>query len=191
MDRFKLIAACAAAAVIGAAVSEVKAEPAELVLPIDRSNSGAPVSVIKRPVLVPDATVSRAISETPVHPHLIEVRVNHTTVYLDPEKDYTNLRPDGRGLPEDHSLVRAHNLAMRMRAVNEQRVFYGSDRSNGAKAALPKPRMTIIKPKPFAKPRKDRGEPENLEVAPPSPWKTPEVPGAPDGESAGRVAAAD
>ena len=45
-------------------------------------------SVIQRRVVDPDVVVGAALSRQPVHDHLIEVQVGHTTVYLDPSRDY-------------------------------------------------------------------------------------------------------
>lgn len=62
------------------------------------------VEIVYRRVVEPAATVSRALSEQPVHPHLIKVLVGSTSITLDP---YQELRRPTGGIDENHFLRRA------------------------------------------------------------------------------------
>ena len=60
--------------------------------------------IVYRPVFETAATIDRELAMQPVHPHLIEVSVGHTTITLDPHQ---NLRRPTGGIDENHSLMRA------------------------------------------------------------------------------------
>ena len=79
--------------------------------------------VIEQHVLDPAAAVSRELSDQPVHPYLIEVRVVNTTVWLDSEKDY--IRQGFYKIDENHHIPAAHRLA-RSRRAPRARTSWGS-----------------------------------------------------------------
>jgi len=65
-------------------------------------------AVVTRRVVDPGVTVSRSLSEQPVHPHLVEVQVGVTTIYLDPHKEY--YRQNEYPIDENHTIMRALRL---------------------------------------------------------------------------------
>lgn len=119
---------------------------------------GAPVGVVLRQVASGAVTIDRALAETPTRPYLIEVRVNQTTVYLDPCKDYLrqgpNLIDSDQYIPRAqrlwHSLVssRAQLVLPRDRQVAETR-----------SGQLPQPRAIFMKPQAQPKAVPAPGEP--------------------------------
>lgn len=62
------------------------------------------VRIVHRRVLEPAATVSRELSEQPVRPHLAELEVVHTRVFVDPKQ---HLGRRTGGIDHNHSLHRA------------------------------------------------------------------------------------
>jgi len=78
------------------------------------------VMVIQRQIVEPAAVVSRALSEQPVHPHLIEVLLlgegqrETSTIYLDPLADYEH--QGSLVLDENHFINRAQRLGRSLRA---------------------------------------------------------------------------
>lgn len=88
----------------------------------ERTQKGHPQTfVIDRPVVAPAATVSRALHEQPVWPHLAEVFIfgegqsQTSTIYLDPDVDYQN--QGMLELDENHFINRAQRMVRRLRAV--------------------------------------------------------------------------
>ncbi len=53
------------------------------------SNGSGLVTVTQRDTVAPAAVVKATLSRQPVHPHLVEVQVGHTTIFLDPSTDPT------------------------------------------------------------------------------------------------------
>ncbi len=68
----------------------------------------SPVTLVQRQVAEPAAVVSRELSQQPVHPHLIELKVAQTTTYIDPAKDYQF--QNGNPIDQNHSILRAQRL---------------------------------------------------------------------------------
>ncbi|MEX0887483.1 MAG: hypothetical protein WD009_13695 [Phycisphaeraceae bacterium] len=66
--------------------------------------------VVFRPVVEPAATVSRALAEQPTFLHLAEVRLNQTTILVDPEKPL-------RRLDESHEIRRAQRMFLSRQAL--------------------------------------------------------------------------
>jgi hypothetical protein len=115
--------------------------------------------VITRRVVEPAATVGRQLSEQPVHPHLIEVRVVNATVWLDPDKDY--IRQGHYKIDENHHIPAAQRLARSLMAL-PARTYWGSMDSQSALVNGVKPHMILMKPqfRHAPAPKPDRSEQE-------------------------------
>lgn len=110
-------------------------------------NSQSDVHVVSRSVTEPSAVINRALSEQPVHPHLIEVRLVHTTVHLDPEKNYERSGRVGRRNPNE-KLLKAQCLWKYLNA-RKAYVIYGRGHQ-AIETATVKPRVIIMKPNEHA-----------------------------------------
>ena len=71
------------------------------------------MSIIERRVVKPAATVARPMSEQPVHPDLFEVRIVHTTVWIDPDKEM--IRNVRYRIDHNHAIPAAQRLAHSLR----------------------------------------------------------------------------
>ena len=108
---------CVAAAVIGFGAAATWAGEARIVRPEGQTGPKVyrvhtsprrQVHLVERAVTNSAAVVSRELAEQPVHEHLVEVRVVHTTIYLDPEKNY--IRQNQYRIDEDHHILKALRL---------------------------------------------------------------------------------
>jgi len=108
-----------------------------------RQGEQSRVTVVTRPVAVPAATVSRELSQQPVHPHLIEVRYVNTTLYLDPNADY--IHQGVNRIDDNHSLVKAQRLGRSLRAKGVT-VIYGSPQRAALDPMNIEPRAVIMRP---------------------------------------------
>ena len=99
--------------------------------------------VVTRHVVDSAAVVSRELSDQPVHPHLIEVRVVNTTVWLDPDKDY--IRQGFYKIDENHHIPAAQRLARSMRAPRA-RTYWGSEPGAFGPSRTIRPYMILMKP---------------------------------------------
>lgn len=104
------------------------------------------VGLIHRPVLVPSATVSKAVSETPVLPHLARLQVGVTTILIDPEVNYLAEQPGG--IDENHSIVKAQRT---WKALNAKPAFVtrrvARPVAGSVDAAVaPTPRAILLRP---------------------------------------------
>ena len=99
--------------------------------------------MVTRHVADPNASVSRELSEQPVHPHLIEVQVVNTTIWLDPEKDY--IRQGFYKIDENHHIPAAQRLARSLRAPGA-RTYWGSHAGTHDSARTIRPFMILMKP---------------------------------------------
>lgn len=125
----------------------------------------ARVYVVTRPIVVPAATVSRELSEQPVRPHLVEVQLVNTTIFLDPDADYVNTGVNR--IDENHSLIKAQRLARSLRAyANSVRVIHGMDAHEVINPHAIRPSMIMMKPR--------------LGPAPAQPGDMPAVPQPPE-----------
>lgn len=124
------------------------------------------VAVIQRRVVEPDATVSQALHEQPVHPHLIEVfilgegQLATSTIYLHPDVNYE--RQGRLVLDENHSINRAQRLGRSLRAGGAT-VIWGPAARDTAPERTIKPHMIFMKPDaelPFDPPRKELNTPQ-------------------------------
>ena len=128
--------------------------------------SESDVEVVLRSVTQPAAVISRALSEQPVHPHLIEGRFVHTTVYLDPEKNYERTGRVGRRNPNE-KLLRAQRLWKYLNA-RKAHVVYGRGHRPAVASAI-EPYMIIMKPKERRAPK------HNMPQVPAPPTKRPDL----------------
>lgn len=99
--------------------------------------------VVTRSVVEPAAVVSRGLAMQPVHPHLIEVKIDHSTIYLDPQVDY--LRQDRYSImPKNYltmALQRHSKMAASMNRIVRNPLAHGMQRE-----VQVQPRMIILKP---------------------------------------------
>lgn len=86
--------------------SVAEAMPSVKHVPVDRNRPEGP-QIVQRKVVAPAAVVSRALSEQPVLPHLVEVQFGGVTVLVDPQVDY---RRTTGGLDENHTIRRSQRL---------------------------------------------------------------------------------
>ncbi len=102
-------------------------------------------------VVEPAAVISRELAEQPVYPHLAQLRMDHTIIYVDPNYDYRAKRP-GR-LDEGHSILRAQRL---YHALNRKPVeIVTNPRGHEAMhERTPTPRAIFLRPE--ATPRPDK-----------------------------------
>jgi hypothetical protein len=99
-------------------------------------------AIVVRPITHPAATVSRELSEQPVRPHMIEVRVGQTTTFLDPTANYRGSRPGS--LDEGHWILRSQKKAAEVQGT---RVVYGRDHAKPTVKADPiRPSMILLRP---------------------------------------------
>ncbi len=99
--------------------------------------------VVTRHVVDRAALVSRDLSEQPVHPHLIEVQVVNTTIWLDPDKDY--IRQGFYNIDENQHVPAAQRLALSLRAPRA-RTYWGSrSRAYDSQHTI-RPFMILMKP---------------------------------------------
>lgn len=109
------------------------------------------VVVIERPVVVPDAVVSRGLANQPVHPHLIEVfllgegQKGSSTIFLDPNEDYEH--QGSLVLDQDHSINRAQRMARKLRARGPMVIRGLGNRAN-QRTTTPSVRPNFIIEKP-------------------------------------------
>ena len=105
-----------------------------------------PVRIVTRAVHEPAAVVSRALAVQPVWPHLIELEVANSTVYLDPQSEDLKLQLHrlGRG----HSFRKAYEKWASQHHPNGARVIAGKNyrRPDRAAALRIQPRMILQKP---------------------------------------------
>ena len=113
------------------------------------------VGIIRKPVLVPEATVSEAVARTPAVPHLIRLKQGQTTVLIDPQANYRGEHPGG--LDHNHSIIRAQRTHERLqtrgahivRRPNQPDI--GDDRS----AQEIQPRAILLRPNVLDKRNQD------------------------------------
>ena len=103
--------------------------------------------VIAPPIAAPAAVVTREIAEQPVYQHLVEFRINNTTVLIDPKKDYIH-KPWG-GMDENLSIARAARIARSITAMRSRII-----RSSAPNASRAVP-ARFSKPRPAATPVRD------------------------------------
>ena len=82
--------------------------PGQSIIPVDPDQWHV-YHLINAPIVAPGAVVGRGLEQQPTYAHLVELRVNNTTVLVDPAKNYTD-KPWG-GLDEDHFLAEAQRMA--------------------------------------------------------------------------------
>ena len=101
------------------------------------------VYIVSRQVVEPAATVSRSLSEQPVRPFLVEVKIVNTTTFIDPMSD---LQYQGVGkIDDDHSLLKAQRLARARMSAGV--VTYRSLATQPTVAGvMPTPAMILMKP---------------------------------------------
>ena len=102
------------------------------------------VRVITQQVAVLATTVSCALGDQPVHPHLIEVQVVNTTIWLDLKKDY--IRQGHYKIDENHFIPAAQRLARSLRAGHAYTIW-GSQRQVQERSKTIHPHMILMKPK--------------------------------------------
>jgi hypothetical protein len=119
------------------------------------------VRVVQRQVAAPAAVVSRDLEEQPVYTHLVELKVNNVTTYIDPKVDYVNRTGPG-GLDRNHSIVRAQLVAPQ-ESAKATHVVRGTGHDPRAAARVPQPVMIITKPKVDPAPQK--ADPNDKKVA--------------------------
>ncbi len=153
----------------GGRVAEVQVDPA----------GPQSVRIVVRQVTVPSATVSPALADQPVHPHLIEVKVNNTTVYLDPDEDYEHQHPVGV-LDRNHFIPKAQRLAKRLGVAGASnvatngaaRIIYGQPEAQEQKLD---DQPVMIIPKPAGVPAREPSQTIPSVPAPPPAATTPQV----------------
>jgi hypothetical protein len=104
-------------------------------------------AIVVRPITNSAATVSRGLSEQPVRPFMIEVRVGNTTTFIDPDVDYRGTGP-GK-LDEGHWIIRAQRKAAEVRGTH---VVYGRDHAKAeVRGEEIRPSMILLRPSLKAK----------------------------------------
>ena len=98
------------------------------------ANATRMVHVVQRQVAYPSAVVSRTLHEQPVYTHLAEVRVDHQTIYMDPEVDY--LRQEHATRTERNYMTEAinehrHQMAKSRRIIRGGRAMMSDPPMNG------------------------------------------------------------
>ncbi len=118
--------------------------------------------VINPPIARPAAVVTRDLAEQPVYEHLVELRINNTTVLIDPEQDYIH-KPWG-GMDENLSIAQAARIARSITARRATIVRSSAIQSSRPAAAGPAARSdattrsVIFGPtQPFPQPRPQVG----------------------------------
>lgn len=107
------------------------------------SDQNPRVYVVTRPIVEPAATVSRALSEQPVRPFMIEVKIVNTTTFLDP---LTDLQYQGVGkIDDDHSLLKAQRLGRAMMSSGVM-TYRGRAVEPALAGGAPTPSMILMKP---------------------------------------------
>lgn len=118
----------------------------------------APVGVVLRQVAHGAVTMDRALAESPTRPYLIEVRINQTTVYLDPNKDY--LRQGPHLIDSDQYIPRAQRLWHTLVRSRAQLILPGDRQEVETRSTkLPVPRAIFLKPQADPKVVPAPGEP--------------------------------
>jgi len=110
------------------------------------------VQIVTRRVVEPAATVSRALSEQPVRPHMVELRIADRTTFFDPQAEH--LQPRRFRIDENHTIIRAQRLANSLNA-RPVTVIYGSDAA-AERNLEPQPHIILLKPdylRPAPRPR--------------------------------------
>ena len=125
------------------------------------TNGSSLVSVTQRGVVDPAVVVDAALSRQPVHEHLIEVQVGHTTVYLDPSRDYTRQRRNAT-MTQNNYITAAIQKHQRLTRCGVK-LIRGADHAARVKSRKVYPRMILL-------PRPDLGWPKS------SPKRTPGKP---------------
>lgn len=138
--------------------------------------------IVRRPVAYPEVVVPRALSEQPGRPWLIEIRVGgSTTVYIDPEANYTHQNPDpldaNQLIPRAQQVYRSHlgNRAYIVRGLKQK------PETQEAEQATKEPTEVYILQKPITPPVLKDPKPDPAAPAPmpsvpaPSQGKAPPV----------------
>lgn len=140
--------------------------------------------LVDRPVVEPAATVSRALSEQPVHPYLAELKLVHTTIYIDPRKNYMD-GPLG-GLDRNHDIVKAKSLYLSLHARPAHVVRRPATAARTPDPATIQPKVILFRPDVLDRPLTPAQSPLPEKVATPPPPEAPEgtpmtpaAPGAP------------
>ncbi len=178
---------CCAAALAGGVAASAQAQlhdvriikgGREATIQVDHAGPQS-VRVVVRAVAVPSATVAPALADQPVHPNLIEVQVNNTTVYLDPDEDYEHQHPVGV-LDRNHFIPRAQRLARALGVTiggpiapsgTAARIIYGKPATESQVDDQP----VMIIPKPAGLPAREPGKDMPSVPAPPAANDTPQV----------------
>ncbi|MEE9212589.1 MAG: hypothetical protein V3U29_08045 [Phycisphaeraceae bacterium] len=116
--------------------------------------------LVQRSVTESAAVVSRALSEQPVHKHLVEVRVVNTTIYLDPDVNY--IRQGQYRIDDDHFILKALRLHASLTA-KPARVIRHPQAGDMTEPVSIEPRLIIYKgdlPERRVKPAPARPKPD-------------------------------
>ena len=99
--------------------------------------------IVLRSISEPAAVVSRALSEQPTRPWLIEVRrAGGTPIFLDPQENYERQGPNA--IDENNSILRAQRQGVALRTPSVQ-IVRGN--LNGSRVITgPQPYMILEKP---------------------------------------------
>ncbi|MCE9591114.1 MAG: hypothetical protein K8S99_11380 [Planctomycetes bacterium] len=128
---------------------------------------GPRVYVVTRDIVEPAAIVTRELSEQPVRPDLIEVRMVNTTVLLDPDADYYHQGVNP--VDQNFSLLKAQRLARSLRGyARGVTVIYGGPVRETIDVNSIKPRMIMMKPTPGNGPQ----QPGDMPIVPQPPEKS-------------------
>ncbi len=121
-------------------------------------------SVLVNPIVESAATVSRALAEQPVYPHLIEVKLRGgTTIYIDPNEDYVHQGPNP--IDANSTIPRAQMLHRHLTA--KPQVFRGDGHQpQEAKKEMDESAPVIVIPKPAAPVKPEKPELQKVENAP-------------------------
>lgn len=117
------------------------------------------VVIVQRPVVEPAATVSRALAQQPVWPHLVEVFMlgegsgGASTIYLDPDVDYEN--QGSMRLDRNHFINRAQRTANQLRR-RPARVIWGAQHTQPTRTPAVAPAFILERPQPATPQRKHR-----------------------------------
>ncbi len=124
------------------------------------------VEVVYRPVVAPEATVSRALHEQPVQTHLAEVIVVTTPITIDP---YRDLNRETGGIDDGHYLREAQRQWLSRHAQPARVIRRPSSSAEESEPVKPKirPRAIIHIPDSLRRDRKTNpngpAKPEGIE----------------------------
>ena len=140
------------------------------------TNGSSLVSMTQREVVEPRAVVNRYLSNQPVHPHLIEVQVAHTTVYLDPSVDY--LRQHRHSTMTERNYITAALQQYQSRTRSRARVIHARRYRPSKRAAGAHPEMILL-PRPDRQWTTPKAHPKKnpMPKLAPAPRKDPSKPG--------------